>query len=135
MCFKRYFMVDQQILQNFVQYIEGLSNSFYASQIIDIFINSRISANRDKGQGIQPILMFHYCTKILSSVKYNHLSKKERKLINLISCMMSCYWFEHNFFNQIECINYQIRNCKALTGSLEKEIIFLVLHPLQILFM
>ena len=44
---KRYFMIDQQIVQHFVHYSECLSNHppFYATQIISSFLSSRISAN------------------------------------------------------------------------------------------
>ena len=46
---KIYFIVDQQIARHFVHYSERLSNplSFYATQIIKPFHNSRISANHD----------------------------------------------------------------------------------------
>ena len=46
---KRYFLIDKQIARQFVYYSEILSNlPFYATQIINHFLNSRISANLDK---------------------------------------------------------------------------------------
>ena len=44
---KGYFIIDQQIARQFMQY--SLSNLpfFYATQIINSFLNSRISANHD----------------------------------------------------------------------------------------
>ena len=50
---KLYFIIDQQIVRHFVQYCECLSNLllYYATQIINPFLNSRISANPEKGQG------------------------------------------------------------------------------------
>ena len=48
---KIYFIIDQQIARHFVQYSECLSHPlpFYATQIINPFPNSRISANHEKG--------------------------------------------------------------------------------------
>ena len=48
---KRYTILDQQIAQHFVQYIEGLSTTlaFYATQIINSILKSMISANHDIG--------------------------------------------------------------------------------------
>ena len=50
-CAKRYYIIDQQIPLHFVQYSECLSNPllFYATRIINPFLNSRISANHAKG--------------------------------------------------------------------------------------
>jgi hypothetical protein len=52
---KKDLIIAKQILRHFVQYIECLSTPsplpFYATQIINLFVNSRISANRDKGEG------------------------------------------------------------------------------------
>ena len=47
---KRYFIIDQQIAQHFLQYSECLSNPlrFYKTQIINLFLNPRISANSVK---------------------------------------------------------------------------------------
>ena len=44
-------MIDQQKARNFVHYSECLSNPlpFYATQIINPFLTSRISANHNKG--------------------------------------------------------------------------------------
>ena len=49
---KIYSMIDQQIARHFVHYSESLYNplSFYITQIT-LFLNSRISANQDKGLG------------------------------------------------------------------------------------
>ena len=52
--YKRYVMIDQQIAWHFVHYSECLSNSLshiYATQIINPFLNSRISTNEDKWVG------------------------------------------------------------------------------------
>ena len=49
---KRFSIIDTQIARHLVQYCECLSNPptpFYASQITIPFLNSRISANHDKG--------------------------------------------------------------------------------------
>ena len=47
---KRYFIIDQQIVQHFVHYSKCLSNppSFYANEIINPFLNKMILANHDK---------------------------------------------------------------------------------------
>ena len=45
---KSYFIIDQQIVQHFMQYSECLSNP-YANQMIFPFLNSMISGNHDKG--------------------------------------------------------------------------------------
>ena len=45
---KKIFQIDQQIAQHFVHFSECLSN-FYATQMINPFLNSRILANHDKG--------------------------------------------------------------------------------------
>ena len=48
---KRYCIIDQQIVRNYVHSSECLSTPlpFYAAQIIDTFLNSSILANHDKG--------------------------------------------------------------------------------------
>ena len=47
---KRYLIVDHKVARHFLHYSECLSNplSFYATQMINPFPNSRISANHDK---------------------------------------------------------------------------------------
>ena len=47
---QRYFLIDQQIAQYFAQYSEVLTTPipFYANQIINPFLTSRVSANHDK---------------------------------------------------------------------------------------
>ena len=57
---KKYFIIDQQIARNFVQYSECLSNLLpnYETQIINPFLNSMISANHDKGQEFLPIMKY-----------------------------------------------------------------------------
>ena len=59
---KRYFIIDQQIAQNFMHFSELFTTSlpFYASQIISHFLTLRISANHDKGLGFQPIVRSLY---------------------------------------------------------------------------
>ena len=52
--FKRcYVFIEKQIVRHFVRYSKSLSTPaplpFYANQIITPFLNSRISANHDKG--------------------------------------------------------------------------------------
>ena len=56
---KRYFMIDQQKARHFVHFSEYLSTSipFYATQIIKNFLNSRISANHDKGLRFLPMMV------------------------------------------------------------------------------
>ena len=51
--YKRYFMIDQQIARHFVHYSEYIYHPlpFYTTKIINPFLNSRISANHDKGLG------------------------------------------------------------------------------------
>ena len=66
---KRYLMIDPQIARHFVHYSECLSNPlpFKATQIINPFLDSRFSANNNKGFEFQPIvkslysLMFFQC--------------------------------------------------------------------------
>ena len=81
---KKDFIIEKQIPRQFVQYIECLSIDppFYATQIINPFLNSRISTNNDKGQGFQPIVKYLYplmflqciisfiCIHIIDSQKY-----------------------------------------------------------------
>ena len=52
-CAKRYFMIDKQIAPHFVHYGEYsyYHLSFYATQMINPFLTSRIWANPDKGLG------------------------------------------------------------------------------------
>ena len=47
---KRYFIIDQQIARHFVHYIEYPYDPlpFYATQIINPVLTSRISTNHDK---------------------------------------------------------------------------------------
>ena len=47
---KRDFIIEKQIAWHFVKYCECLSYplTFYATQIINPFLNSRIPANHDK---------------------------------------------------------------------------------------
>ena len=47
---KRYVIIDKQLAQHYMRYSECLSNPlpFYATHIIDPFLNSRISASHDK---------------------------------------------------------------------------------------
>ena len=46
--YKRYFIIHQQIVWHFEHYSECLSNPlpFYATQLINHFLNSRVSANK-----------------------------------------------------------------------------------------
>ena len=51
---KRYFIIDQQLARQFVEYSECLYNHppplpFYATPIINPFLTSKISAKYDKG--------------------------------------------------------------------------------------
>ena len=48
---KRYFIIDQQLARQFVQYSECLYLLFYATPIINPFLTSKISANHNKGLG------------------------------------------------------------------------------------
>ena len=50
---KRYFIIDQQIAEHFVHYSKYLSKPlpFYATEMINPFFNSRISANHNKELG------------------------------------------------------------------------------------
>ena len=50
---KRYSIIDQQIAWHFVDYSECLSNPlpFFETQIINPFLNSRITVNHEKGLG------------------------------------------------------------------------------------
>ena len=65
--YKRYFIKDQQIARHSVHYSECLSNPlpFYSNQIINPFLNSRISANDNKGLEFQPIVKSLYCLMFL----------------------------------------------------------------------
>ena len=47
---KRYFVIDKQKARHFVHFSEILTSPilFYATQIINPFLNLRISANQDK---------------------------------------------------------------------------------------
>ena len=49
-CYKRYFLIDQQIARHFMQYSDNLPNPlpFNANQITNLFLNSRTSTNHDK---------------------------------------------------------------------------------------
>ena len=51
--FKRCFMIERQIARHFVHYSECLSNPlpFYATQILNPFLNLIILAKHDKGLG------------------------------------------------------------------------------------
>ena len=53
MLYRRWFIIEKQIVRDFLQYSEYLSNPlpFYATQFINPLLNSRISANHDKGVG------------------------------------------------------------------------------------
>ena len=63
----RYFIIDQQIAWHFVHFSECLSNllPFYATQIINSFLNSRISADHDKGLEFKPIVKSLYSLMFL----------------------------------------------------------------------
>ena len=52
--YKRYFIIDQQIVRNFVHFSECSYHllPFYTTQMINPFLTSRISANHDKGLGV-----------------------------------------------------------------------------------
>ena len=47
------YIIDQQTVRHFVQYSECLPNPLpvYGTKIVNPFINSRITANHDKGEG------------------------------------------------------------------------------------
>ena len=47
---KRYYIIDQQIVQHFVRSVNVFQTplSLYANQIINLFLNSRISVNHYK---------------------------------------------------------------------------------------
>ena len=64
---KRYFIIDQQIARHFCNTVEVFQTplSFYIIQIINPFLNLRISANHDKEQGLQPILKSCYSLMFL----------------------------------------------------------------------
>ena len=49
-CFIRYSKIDQHLARHFLHYSECLQHplTFYTTQIINPFLNSRISANQDK---------------------------------------------------------------------------------------
>ena len=51
--FKRDFILDHQIARHFVQYSEWLSDPlpFYATQLINSFLNAKNPANHDKEWG------------------------------------------------------------------------------------
>ena len=58
---KIYSIIDQQIAMHFVQYDKCLSNPpslLHATKIDNPFLNSRISANHDKGLGFKSIVKF-----------------------------------------------------------------------------
>ena len=82
--YERKFVIDQQIARHFIHYSECLSIPlpFHTTQIILLFLNSRISTNHDKWYGIldtQEILIpldvplvknlfFNLCSRCKSSV-------------------------------------------------------------------
>ena len=64
---KRDFIIEKHTARHFVQYCECLSTllHFYATKIVNPFLNSRISAIHDKGLGIKPILKSLYLLMLL----------------------------------------------------------------------
>ena len=59
---KTYFIIYQQIARHFVHYIENLSNPPFllCNSIFNSFLNSRISANYDRGFRFYPIVKSLY---------------------------------------------------------------------------
>ena len=73
---KSYFIIEKQLQRRILKYTKCLSYpySFHAIQMINPFLNSRISANYDKVDRLSANMVKSYCMQNLFWITYQHIT-------------------------------------------------------------